>query len=92
MKRYEYEEVVMGGLFGSMQQAPVQQAPVQQAPVQQAAPAANGWSCVCGTVNNGKFCSNCGAKKPEANGAWQCQCGAMNNGKFCSECGNQRQG
>ena len=82
----------MGGLFGSMQQAPVQQAPVQQAPVQQAAPAANGWSCVCGTVNNGKFCSNCGAKKPEANGAWQCQCGAMNNGKFCSECGNQRQG
>ncbi len=86
----------MGGLFGSMQpmqQAPVQQMPVQQMPVQQqATPAANNWNCTCGTANSGKFCSNCGAKKPETTGAWQCQCGVMNTGKFCSECGNQRKG
>lgn len=24
-----------------------------------------GWKCACGTVNNGNFCTNCGAKKPE---------------------------
>lgn len=26
---------------------------------------AAGWSCSCGAVNKGKFCSNCGSKKPE---------------------------
>ena len=23
-----------------------------------------GWKCSCGTLNKGKFCHNCGAKKP----------------------------
>ena len=52
--------------------------------------AAGGWTCACGAVNSGKFCSECGAKKPEAVGSWTCTCGAVNSGKFCSECGSAR--
>ena len=47
------------------------------------APAAGTWTCKCGTVNTGKFCTECGA----SNG-WACpSCGKVNKGKFCSECG-----
>ena len=53
------------------------------------APKADGWTCSCGAVNDGKFCSECGAKKPEADG-WTCSCGAVNKGKFCSECGAKK--
>ncbi|MDO4813201.1 MAG: SPFH domain-containing protein [Eubacteriales bacterium] len=52
---------------------------------QQTAPA-NGWKCSCGTVNQGKFCSNCGAKKPEGH-KFCTNCGAAVTGKFCPECG-----
>lgn len=52
---------------------------------QQAAPA-NGWKCSCGTVNQGKFCSNCGAKKPEGH-KFCTNCGAAVTGRFCPECG-----
>ncbi len=71
------------GLFqmGQQQQA----APVPTAP---AAPAAGAWTCACGAVNTGKFCSECGAKKPSDE--WTCACGAVNKGKFCSECGAKR--
>ena len=63
-----------------------QQAAQQQKP----APAAqaSGWTCSCGAVNTGKFCTNCGAAKP-ADG-WVCSCGAVNKGKFCSECGAKK--
>ena len=54
-----------------------------------AAAAAGGWKCSCGAVNTGKFCSECGAKKPEAD-ALKCSCGAVNTGKFCSECGAKK--
>ncbi len=49
-------------------------------------PVADGWDCACGAKGiTGKFCSECGAAKPEA---WDCACGAKGNkGKFCSECG-----
>ena len=56
------------------------------------APAANGWKCSCGATATGKFCPECGAKKPEpksANG-WKCSCGATATGKFCPECGSPK--
>jgi membrane protease subunit (stomatin/prohibitin family) len=56
---------------------------------QQAAPAQDGWKCACGAVATGKFCTECGAKKPSA-GAWKCVCGQENTGKFCSECGAKK--
>lgn len=55
-----------------------------------AKPAADGWTCACGAVNSGKFCSNCGSAKPAAAEGWTCSCGAVNNGKFCSNCGAAR--
>ena len=56
-----------------------------------AAPASNDtWKCTCGAENSGKFCSECGNKKPEKV-EWRCSCGALNTGKFCSECGAKKQ-
>ncbi len=63
-----------------------QQAQQAQAP---AAPAQNGWKCACGATATGKFCPECGAKKPEANG-WTCACGTVAQGKFCPECGAKK--
>ena len=48
---------------------------------------ADSWTCSCGAVNSGKFCTECG--KPKAAG-WTCACGAVNKGKFCSECGAKK--
>ncbi len=47
------------------------------------------WKCACGKENAGKFCSECGAKRPEKS-TWTCACGKENDGKFCSECGAKR--
>ena len=67
----------------------------QQPAQQQAAPAASAagtWKCQkCGASASGKFCPECGAKKPE-DGKWICACGAVNTGKFCSECGAKKPG
>ncbi len=54
------------------------------------APAADGWKCACGATATGKFCPECGAKKPEVQAAdgWKCSCGATATGKFCPECGD----
>lgn len=51
-------------------------------------PAPGGWTCGCGTVNTGKFCTECGMHKPAT--GWTCQCGTVNNGKFCMECGRKK--
>ena len=52
--------------------------------------AAAGWTCACGNSGNtGKFCSECGAKKPEAE-SWTCSCGNVCTGKFCAECGAKK--
>ena len=58
----------------------------QQAP---AAPAAGEWKCACGTAVGGKFCPECGAKRPES-GTWTCSCGTVNQGKFCQNCGAKK--
>ena len=84
-----------GGInAGSLFQMQADQA--QAAPA--ASPAANSssaasaasWTCSCGTVNTGKFCSQCGAPKPAPAVGWTCSCGAVNTGKFCSECGAKK--
>lgn len=54
-------------------------------------PQAEGWACACGHKGNtGKFCAECGQKKPEAAAGWTCSCGVVNTGKFCAECGKKR--
>jgi len=53
---------------------------------------ADTWKCACGNTVSGKFCTECGAKKPEAKpaGSWICTCGNTAMGKFCTECGAKR--
>jgi len=52
------------------------------------------WNCSCGQTGiTGKFCSECGSKRPEpvTAGVWDCTCGNKGiTGKFCSECGAKR--
>ena len=74
-------------LYQMGQQARQQQ---PQAPAAPASAPADAWKCSCGATVTGKFCTECGAKKPE-NG-WTCpSCGATGNkGKFCSECGTKK--
>ena len=70
------------------QQQQAQQQQQQQTPP--APPAGDSWKCACGTVATGKFCPECGAPKPAADG-WTCpSCGAKNKGKFCVECGAKK--
>ena len=61
---------------------------------------ADGWTCACGKVNSGRFCTECGKPKPDETGAqapatpsntqWTCACGTVNTGKFCTECGKPK--
>ena len=69
----------------------------QQAPQQPAAPAApkaNTWRCSCGAENTGKFCAECGARKPADEPLYRCdKCGwepddPKHPPKFCPECGD----
>ena len=54
--------------------------------------ASGGWKCACGATATGKFCPECGSKKPEPKpaGGWTCKCGATATGKFCPECGSPK--
>ena len=75
----------MGGMMGQPQYQ-------QPAPAPAPAPAVDGWTCACGTVATGKFCPQCGTKKPEPKPAdgWTCACGTVATGKFCPECGAKK--
>ena len=75
------------GMYQTM--AGVAQQQAQAAPAPAAAPA-DGWTCSCGAVNTGKFCTECGQPKPAPAGTWTCSCGTVNTGKFCTECGQPR--
>ena len=78
----------------AQQQAAAAQQQAAQQTVQQTAGAAvqntDGWTCECGALNTGKFCSECGKAKPVVSNEWTCECGAVNTGKFCSECGKAK--
>ena len=56
--------------------------------------AAAGWKCSCGATATGKFCPECGAKKPEDAPLYRCdKCGwepedPAHPPKFCPECGD----
>ncbi len=75
-------------LFQMGQQQQAQQQTQQPA----AAPQQSGWKCACGAIATGKFCPECGAKKPEpkVSDSWTCSCGAVVTGKFCPECGSKK--
>ena len=73
-----------GGLNANQLYQMGAQQPQSPAPT---APAA-GWTCKCGTVNTGNFCTECGGSKPAA--GWTCACGSVNKGKFCSNCGAKK--
>ena len=64
----------------------------EQQPAQPAQPAADTWVCpVCGKTVSGKFCPECGAKKPAPADGWTCpECGQVNKGKFCPNCGAKK--
>ena len=72
--------------MGQQQQA----AQPAAAPASAPAPAAESWKCSCGATATGKFCTECGAKRPEAPAGWTCSCGTVNQGKFCTECGAKK--
>lgn len=80
----------------SMGQQPQYQQPTQPAPAADSGAAAQeGWVCAaCGTVNKGKFCMECGAKKPAGALQYRCdKCGwqpadPTKPPKFCPECGD----
>ncbi len=86
----------MGGGFNAAQQfftmGQQQQAQRQAAAAAAPAPAGSTWKCACGATVTGKFCPECGSKKPEPKPAnsWQCKCGATVTGKFCPECGSKK--
>ena len=78
--------------MGAQQQA--QQAAMNVIPPAPQNPVPMGWKCACGATATGKFCPECGAKKPEpkpAAAGWKCPaCGAEVSGKFCPECGMKK--
>lgn len=62
--------------------------------IQQQAQGDAQWVCKCGMKNTGKFCTECGARRPESAPSYRCSnCGwtpqnPQKPPKFCPECGN----
>ena len=81
-----------GAMMGNASQVNLAQMQMQQNAqaaqnAQSARAVTDGWTCECGAVNTGKFCSECGKATPAPAESWTCECGTVNTGKFCSECG-----
>lgn len=85
-----------GGFVGAASNsnmAQMQQNQQNQQPQQPQAAVPSGWKCSCGTINTGKFCTECG--KPAAAPSPKCSnCGyepapGTATPKFCPECGNK---
>lgn len=52
-------------------------------------PATDQWTCPrCGRENTGKFCSECGYKKPEQKHCTNCGAPLPKDAKFCPQCGH----
>lgn len=85
----------MGRQQAAQQQETRQQTAQQQGTRQQRQQTqAGGWVCSCGAVNKGKFCPECGAKKPAGVPLYRCdKCGwepedPAHPPRFCPECGD----
>ena len=81
--------VGMNGAAGFM--ATASETNRQQMESQKSKAQSGGWTCSCGNVNSGNFCSECGSKKPEKKGGFCTNCGSklQAGAKFCSECGQK---
>ena len=79
-----------GGFMAAASQANAAQMQAQQNHGTSAPRTPSGsWTCSCGALNSGKFCSQCGSPKPDT-GSWTCSCSTVNSGKFCQNCGKTR--
>jgi membrane protease subunit (stomatin/prohibitin family) len=78
-------------LYQMAAQQPAAQ-PAPATPAASAAAAQDAWTCPqCGKPASGKFCTECGAKRPAPAAGWTCpKCGHANTGKFCMECGEPK--
>jgi hypothetical protein len=74
--------------------APRPAAPRAATPPRAAQADSEQWTCACGALNAGNFCTNCGAKRPEKKRVFRCdKCGWIpedpaNPPKFCPNCGD----
>ena len=68
---------------------PAPEAPKAE-PVEEKPANNGGWVCpTCGNTVTGKFCGECGTKKPEANVCPNCGAKVNEGAKFCGECGTK---
>ena len=89
---------VMGGVMGMTKEAmrPIAEDSVQMGQTidtsMNQATTDLSWNCSYGKQHIiGKFCPECGSRRPEPEKTWDCSCGAKGlTGKFCPECGNKR--
>lgn len=86
--------ITLGAMGGVMNMTRDAMAPMMNMNAPAATPAPTGWDCpACGNKGiTGKFCGECGTRKPEEAATWDCpNCGTKGiTGKFCSECGTRK--